>query len=277
MTSMTFARAPRLAALIGALAMSVLAACTTKPAETSAAAPAQPVAAQEPLGLYELRIYTAAEGKMDALHSRFRDHTTRLFEKHGMTNIAYFSPIDPADGRLIYILGYKDRAARDASWRAFATDPAWTAVYQASQANGSLTSKIENVFMTPAEYFPSPRLENGSAPRVFELRTYTATPGKLENVHNRFKNHTIDLFTKHGLTSIAYFRPDQMNPAFGNKMTYILSFPSAEARGPAFRAFATDPEWVKVAADSEKDGPILAQPNAIASTMMKATDYSPLK
>lgn len=274
-------RAPRLLGMFAAFAMGLLAACASKPAET-AAAPAAPAAAPAPatpeIGLYELRIYTAAEGKMEALHSRFRDHTVGLFKKHGMVNIGYFSPLDAADNRLFYILGYKDKAARDASWRAFATDPAWTAVYQASQANGSLTSKIENVFMTPAEYFKPFPAQTGAGPRVYELRTYTSNEGKLENIHNRFKNHTIGLFTKHGLTSVAYFRPDQTNAAYAGKMTYLLSFPSAEARAPAFRAFATDPEWQKVAAESNKDGEILApMPGGIASVMLKPTDYSPMK
>src|SRR5438874_1878520 len=75
--------------------------------------------------LFELRIYTAAKGKLDDLHARFRDHTLKLFEKHGMQNIGYWVPIDNPDEKLYYLLAHKDRATRDASFKAFAADPEW--------------------------------------------------------------------------------------------------------------------------------------------------------
>src|SRR5439155_9240184 len=90
--------------------------------------------------VYELRVYTAAPGKLDALNARFRDHTVKLFEKHGMTNVGYWVPIDNKDNKLIYILSYPDREARDRSWAAFRVDPDWTKAFQESQANGSLTT-----------------------------------------------------------------------------------------------------------------------------------------
>jgi hypothetical protein len=252
----------------------LLAACATP-----AKAPETPKAPE--LGLYELRVYTAAEGKMAALDARFRDHTTKLFARHGMTNIGYFKPVTAAggapDSRLFYILGYKDRAARDASWKAFATDPEWVSVYQASQAQGSLTTAIASTFFTPAEYATTLNLSSSAAPRLFELREYRAVPGKLENVHARFRDHTRRIFEKHAMTNIAYFRPVAGQTNLENKMTYLLAFPSAEARSASWRAFAQDPEWQSVAKESEKDGPILDQPGAIVSVQMTPTDYSPLK
>src|SRR5262245_873562 len=92
---------------------------------------------------YELRIYYAAPGKLDDLHARFRDHTTKLFEKHGMQNIGYWVPIENTDNRLIYLLAFPDRAARDKSWKAFGSDPEWKAAAAKSEANGKLVAKVE--------------------------------------------------------------------------------------------------------------------------------------
>lgn len=108
---------------------------------------------------YQLRIYTPVPGKLAALNARFREHTLKLFEKHGMRNVAYWneSPTEAApDGRVIYVLAYPDRAARDAAWKAFGADPEWRGVAAASEAGGKLVAKVESVFMTMTDY--SPRL-----------------------------------------------------------------------------------------------------------------------
>ena len=103
--------------------------------------------------LYEMRIYTANEGKLDALHDRFRNHTMGIFEKHGMQNVAYWIPADQAD-TLIYIIAHKDGEAAKASWQAFVADPEWQKVYADSIADGRLVKNIDNTFMTKTDYSP---------------------------------------------------------------------------------------------------------------------------
>jgi hypothetical protein len=120
-------------------------------------APAQRSALDPKLAFYELRTYYAAPGKLAALNARFRNHTLALFTKHGMHNVAYWNeqPTSEApEGRLIYVLAFPDRAARDASWKAFVADPEWRAVVARSEADGKLLTKIESVFMTMADYSP---------------------------------------------------------------------------------------------------------------------------
>ena len=115
---------------------------------------AMPVAATaDSHSLYELRTYYANDGKIEALHNRFRNHTMTLFEKHGMKNIAYWTPVDEPN-KLIYIVAHKDGDSAEASWKAFVSDPEWQQVYAASIADGRLVSKIENVFMTKTDYSP---------------------------------------------------------------------------------------------------------------------------
>jgi hypothetical protein len=107
--------------------------------------------------LYELRIYHPHAGKLDALNARFREHTLKLFEKHGMRNVAYWieqpTPEAP-DGKVIYVLAFPSREARDASWQAFIADPEWQAVASASEVNGRLVAKIDSTFMSLADYSP---------------------------------------------------------------------------------------------------------------------------
>jgi len=99
---------------------------------------------------FELRTYTVREGSsIDLLHSRFRDHTTALFKKHGMTIIGYWQPVTKPN-TLIYVLAYKDGAARDAAWAAFGADPEWVKTRTAMQVN----VQVENVFMSATDYSP---------------------------------------------------------------------------------------------------------------------------
>lgn len=104
--------------------------------------------------VYELRTYTAAPGKMDALHARFRNHTLRIFAKHGVSNIAYLVPTEGpmAGNTLIYTIVHANRAAADKFWNDFQTDPEWVKAKAESEANGPLTTKVERVWLTPTEY-----------------------------------------------------------------------------------------------------------------------------
>src|SRR5262245_47636754 len=86
--------------------------------------------------VYEIRIYYAAPAKLEALQARFRDHTMKLFEKHGMVNIGYWVPLENTDNKLIYILAYPNREAREKSWKGFMADPDWQKAYKASEVDG---------------------------------------------------------------------------------------------------------------------------------------------
>ncbi|MBI4476946.1 MAG: NIPSNAP family protein [Acidobacteria bacterium] len=115
-----------------------------------------PVAAQTAGRVFELRTYTASEGNLANLHKRFRDHTLRIFQKHGMTNIGYWSPQDAplSQNTLIYVLAHKSREAAKQSWDAFRKDPEWQKVAKESEVNGRLTAKVESIFMDATDYSP---------------------------------------------------------------------------------------------------------------------------
>ena len=104
--------------------------------------------------VYELRTYTAPEGKLGDLQARFRNHTVKLFEKHGITNVGYFVPQDAplSQNTLIYVLAHKDREAAKQNWAAFQKDPEWVKARTASEVNGRLTTQVVSVFMDPTDF-----------------------------------------------------------------------------------------------------------------------------
>lgn len=109
--------------------------------------------------------------------------------------------------------------------------------------------------------------------RVFELRTYTAPEGKLDDLKARFRDHTIRIFNKHGMTSVGYWVP-QDAPASQNTLIYILAHPSREVATKNWAEFRADPEWQKVSADTQVNGPIVTK---VESVFVDPTDFSPIK
>jgi hypothetical protein len=110
--------------------------------------------------------------------------------------------------------------------------------------------------------------------RYFEMRTYHAPDGKLDALHARFRDHTIKLFKKHGIESIAYWTAADKDGNDANTLVFVLAYPSRGDRDRMWDAFAQDPEWVKAKAESEKDGALVEK---VVQTFMNPTDYSPIK
>jgi hypothetical protein len=105
---------------------------------------------------FEMRTYTVNDGKMDALHARFRDHTVRLFTKHGIESVGYWT-VNSGDGAgktLVFVLAYPSKEEQAKRWKAFAEDPEWKKAKEESEKNGVLVSKAVNAFMDPADYSP---------------------------------------------------------------------------------------------------------------------------
>lgn len=104
--------------------------------------------------VFEMRTYYTHPGKMDALHSRFRNHTCKLFEKHGMTLIGFWKPRDAAKKEevMVYILAFPSKEAAEKSWKAFREDPEWAKVRAESEKAGPIVKKVESVYLDPTDY-----------------------------------------------------------------------------------------------------------------------------
>lgn len=127
----------------------------------------------------------------------------------------------------------------------------------------------------PAVARPVPPAARAADPaaRVFELRTYTAPPGKLPALHARFARHTLALFARHGMTNVGYWTP-QDSARRGTTIVYLLAHPSRQAARASWAAFGADPEWQRVRAASEADGPIVER---VESVFLDPTDFSPMR
>lgn len=128
-------------------------------------------------------------------------------------------------------------------------------------------------FALRGAFTPQVTLHAAAADRVFELRTYTTPPGKLDALKSRFRDHTIGIFNKHGMTSIGYWVPADA-PLSENTLIYVLAHSSREAAAKSWADFRTDPDWVKAKAESEKDGPLTTK---VESVFLSPADFSAIK
>jgi hypothetical protein len=234
------------------------------------------VAAEKETRFFEMRTYYAAPGKLDDLQARFRNHTLKLFEKHGMVNVGYWLPLTNTENKLVYLLAYPSREARNKSWKEFGADPEWQAAAKESERNGKLVARADSVFLKATDFSPLVEPKAAATPHVFELRTYKAAPGKLDALLTRFRDHTTTLFAKHGMSQFGYWLPTEPKDGAGETLIYILAHKSREAAESSFKAFRADPDWVKAKADSEVDGSLTVK-DGVQSLLMAPTDFSPAK
>ena len=224
--------------------------------------------------VFELRTYTTNEGKLDNLNARFRDHTVRLFNKHGMKSVGYWVPVDEPKSKntLIYVIKHKSREAAKASWKAFLADPEWKKAARDSQKDGPILAKApDSVFMNATDYSANWKSKDKDE-AVFELRIYRTNKGKLPNLDARFRDNTIRIFNRFGILSVAYWHPVD-EPDSKDTLIYIIKHDSRAAAKKSWPAFLADPEWKKAASESGVGR--LAKPPA--ATYMKATDYSAIR
>jgi hypothetical protein len=115
--------------------------------------------AQAATSVYELRVYHAAPGKLTDLLSRFREHTIKLFDRHGMKSVAYWTPLEEPErsNTLIYILQHPSRDAAAANWKSFQDDPEWKSVKDKSEANGQLVEKVDSTYLALTDFSPQLR------------------------------------------------------------------------------------------------------------------------
>ena len=220
---------------------------------------------------FEMRTYTVHEGKMPDLIQRFQNHTRALFTKHGIENVAYFLSEEEPQKKLTFILGYPSAAERDVRWGNFANDPEWKAVATASEANGKIVQKVDQVFMEWAKGLNSRKISRPSG--IFQLRTYHLLPGRLDAIQSRFRDHTQALFEKQGLSNYPYWLTVEKDGA-QPKLVYFIGHQSKEEFNAAFGRFVADPEWIKVRDASEVSGKIVEKIDALFYT---ALPFSPMK
>ncbi len=253
--------------------------------------------------LYELRSYVPESGRQSDVLKLIADGGMPLMAKHNITLVGAWTNVDPKDERVFTLISHKDKATSEASQSALQNDPAWKEVVQKTVIDGKkAVNSFERIFLTVNDYSPVLDVKQVGN-RVFELRTYAATKGNLPALNARFKNHTLGLFSKHGMTNILYCSVldgepltcgklleavspigkgtaeiDASLPAAGNSLVYFIAHPSPEAAKTNFGKFAADEEWTKVYKASEAAaGGSLTVKNGVKSLFLQPTAFSPLK
>ncbi len=253
--------------------------------------------------LYELRSYVSEPGRQSDVLKLISDGSVPVMKKHNLTLVGAWTAIDPKDERVFVLVSHKDKSSCDAGWTAFQNDASWKEVLEKSVVDGKKPVKsFERVFLTVNDY--SPALDGKQVGnRVFELRTYVATKGNLAALNARFKNHTISLLSKHGITNILYCSVlegeklscaklleavspvdkgaadlDANLPAAGNSLVYIIAHASPEAAKVSFGKFGADEEWTKAYKASEAAaGGSLTVKNGVKSLFLKPATFSPIQ
>lgn len=247
-----------------------------------AALAAEPAPSRPDAPLYRLDRYTARPGKLDGLHDWFRAHADDVFGTSGGEAVAFLVAAEPATenaGRLLVISRYRDADALRAVAEALARHPRGRPLDPASTSADASVASVETVIGVPTDYSPEFTPRKGTMPRVFELRSYTSpSPDKLAQLHDRFRNHTVKLFAKHGMENLVYWRP-QGGGDSGRQLVYLLGHASQDAARESFAAFRQDPDWLaaKKASEDKAGGSLTSPDKGVVSEFFVATEYSPLR
>ncbi|MGL4632606.1 MAG: NIPSNAP family protein [Leadbetterella sp.] len=223
--------------------------------------------------IYELRLYKCHSGKAPNLLRRFRTHTTKLFEKHGMENIAYWVNIEKDTLDLYYIVAHKSIASKDSSWKAFVSDKEWIKVRDDSEKAGKIVKQIYSIPLRVQPEFDQVSYFNAPSPAIFEMRSYTMNPEKFNAAIQRLKNHSMEIFAEVGIKSVFYFQTIE-STGKQPKLIYFLAHQSKKAAEISWQNFQNSERWQKIYAETEKDGKLIEK---IDQTYLKATDFSKIK
>jgi len=225
--------------------------------------------------LYELRVYYASEGKLQDLMNRFQNHTINYFKQYNMRLEGFWLPLgENKENKLVYLLSYPSREARDKSWKEFMSDIGWVRVMKNSAINGEIVAKVESNLLKTTDFSPNNLKSAGN--RVFELRTYKTTPNHLPNLLSRFRDHTVKIFENYGMTNIIYWTPAEKEQGSEDLLIYFLAHKTKEDGLASFKAFGASPEWqtVKKASEEKAGGPLTI---SVKSEYLVPADFSPLK
>jgi hypothetical protein len=254
------------------LVASIVAAATASLASAQSPAPS---ASPAETRVFELRTYYAAEGQLDALNARFRDHALRLYRKHGMTPVGFWSPAGNPDNKLVFLLAYPSRAARDAAWRSLATDPEWVRARKATDRNGKLVRFIEEEFLTPTDYSPVVAAGEGRRPRTFELRISAVRAADAGRMHAQLRANGVQELREQGLTAIGFFTLNRPQPEPEVTLVALL----ARTGEPTKATKPVDPILLVALGQPalKPTSGTIAATDGKKAEVLQPTDYSPLK
>jgi hypothetical protein len=232
--------------------------------------------AQQPAAdarVYELRTYYASPGKLDDLHARFREHTVKLYDRHGITSVGYWVPADNRQDKLVCLVSHPSETARRTAWARLAADPEWVRVQRVSERDGKLVDAISDKLLTPAEVTAlKAKADPDAEPRVFELRTYTTTTGKLSQLRAEVRADGKRRSDRNGPTPVAAWTPTAGQKGADTTLVALVAYrPIDRDRS----LISTRPNLAAATGAVLVGGVEAKEPDQ--SVVLVPTDYSPLK
>jgi hypothetical protein len=243
------------------------------PCAVRAARAADDAAAGRSARLHEMRVMEAAPGRLDALLARWRDHDAALLARHGIEVLGAFVPAGENPSRKIVTFhSHPGRQARDAAWKSLHEDPEWQRLLTESERAGPLLDRSTATLLETTDYSPVFDAAKAARPRVVELRTYRATPGNLPALNARFRDHTVKLFGKHGMTNLVYWNLVPGEPEAERMLVYLLAHDSEEAAKRSFAGFRQDPDWIaaRTASEQRAGGSLTEKEKGVVSEFLVA-------
>ncbi len=253
--------------------------------------------------LYELQTYFVKEGRVAEVLGLMEKHAVPNMKKHGIDLVGAWTPVDASDERVVLLVQHKNKDAATSAWQGFQNDAEWKeAMGKVTASGGNPISRVNRFYLAETDY--SPKFDRKSVgDRIFELRTYATTPKNLDRLHARFRDHTIQLFSKHGMNNLIYWtvpegestKVDELISSLaaagnnkadvaeglsaqGNALIYFLTHASVDAAKASFGGFRDDPDWNKARTASEAAaGGSLTVKDGVKSLYLKPTEFSPLK
>jgi hypothetical protein len=237
--------------------------------------PVEPRLKRRPV--YELRTYIAARDRFEHLVTRFREHTDRLFRKHNMQPVGYWVPAEgpPISKRtFVYILKHPSRYDAWKNWVAFTNDREWQRVLDQPVFQGLHIGKPESTFMTVIDDSIVKLNDGDGRAGVYELATYTASPGKLPMLTGHFREHATGLFNANAMQHIASWTPFD-RPESESRLISLICHSNREQVDVNWKAAKRDARWRQATSDSETGDSLLAKPPE--QSYLIPLDFSPSK
>jgi hypothetical protein len=220
---------------------------------------------------FELRIYENYRGKLDGTLERFRSDIVRLFEKHGLAPLGFWTT--KADNRsdvMVYLLAAPSKESFDQSTQSFSNDPEFKAAFAAStEKHGNTVKKIDSLAMKATDWSPLFSPERKFPTRTFELRIYDVKSGRMDGYLASYRDHRLALFEKHGLESLGFWTVNDQD-----KFVMLIAHENEAAIKEAKDAYHADPDWSRATKPLEKGG---TPTGSVTTYILIPTDFSKTK
>ncbi len=223
---------------------------------------------------YELRIYDVTSNKLDGVVERFSETVNPVRQKHGIECFGYWTSRSTNGDKFIYLMAAASKEELQKREEKFGADPDFKAGYANSNKKHGKT--VDKIVLVPLSVASEMKLDltTSKTPRGFDLRIYSVLPGKLDAFRDRWRDHAVRIYERHGLHSIGWWVAEKTDAQGNDRFIVLLAGGSFDTIQKSISEFHKDVEWQGIEKETEKDGKLRS---GVEAFKMKAADFSPIK